>query len=257
MYSMPGAVLLAVIVLLCTIPTFTHAVGYDLSARMGLADPAAYGFTSGAPAFPELIGIAAGSPVIGVIAIAGFTIGLVVWLPQTLMLVSRNMFAWSFDQVMPAKLSSVDARSRSPLWAIGVMLILSISSTAIYSFTTWFSSLSALLGLTLPLLITAVSGILLPFRRRELVENSPYNRRVAGVPILTIVGTLALTGFGGAVAILLWDEGSGASLSKNPGKLELAIAVYVVGLIIWFVARAVRRSQGIDIDLSYRELPVA
>lgn len=256
-YSMPGAVLLAVVVLLLMVPTFSHIVGGDFSAQLGLASPAAYGFSSGAPAYPELIGIAAGSPVIGTIAIIGFTIGLVVWLPQTLLLVSRNMFAWSFDRVVPDRLSSVDARSSSPLWAIGVMLLLSIASTAVYAFTTWFSSLSALLGLTLPLLVTAVAGILLPFRRRALVENSPYNARIAGIPLLTLVGALALLGFGSAIAVLLWDPGSGASLSQNPGKLELAVLVYVVGLVIWFVARAVRRSQGIDIDLSYRELPAA
>ncbi|MFZ1997166.1 MAG: amino acid permease [Solirubrobacteraceae bacterium] len=256
-YSMPGAVLLAVIVLLVMVPTFSHIVGYDFSARLGLADPTTYGFASGAPAYPELVGIAAGSPVIGIVAILGFTIGLVVWLPQTLLLVSRNMFAWSFDRVMPDKLSSVDSRSNSPLWAIGVMLVLAIASTAIYSFTTWFSSLSALLGLTIPLLVTAVAGILLPFRRRELVENSPYRRRVAGVPLLSLVGGLALLGFSGAIAVLLWDPGSGASLSDNPGKLELAVAVYVVGLVVWFLARAIRRTQGIDIDLSYRELPAA
>ena len=256
-YSMPGAVLLAVLVLLVMVPTFSHIVGYDFSARLGLADPTSYGFASGAPAYPELIGVAAGSPIIGIIAILGFTIGLVVWLPQTLLLVSRNMFAWSFDRVMPDKLSSVDSRSNSPLWAIGVMLGLAVASTAIYSFTTWFSSLSALLGLTIPLLVTAVAGILLPFRRRELVENSPYRRRVAGVPLLSLVGGLALLGFSGAIAVLLWDPGSGASLSDNPGKLELAVVVYVVGLVIWFLARAIRRSQGIDIDLSYRELPAA
>ncbi len=256
-YSMPGAVLLAVVVLLLMVPSFTHVVGYDFSAQLGLANPASYGFASGAPAYPELIGIAAGSPVVGVIAIVGFTIGLVIWLPQTLLLVSRNMFAWSFDRVMPDRLSAVDARSSSPLWAIGVMLVLSIVSTAIYSFTTWFSSLSALLGLTLPLLVTALAGVLLPFRRRELVENSPYNRRIAGIPLLSLVGGLALLGFSGAVAVLLWDPGSGASLSQNPGKLELAIVVYVAGLVIWYVARAIRRTQGIDIDLAYRELPAA
>ena len=256
-YSMPGAVALAVLVLLLLIPTFNHVVGYDFASQLGLADPSAYGFTAGAPAYPELIGIAAGSPVVGIIAILGFTIGLAVWLPQTLLLVSRNMFAWSFDRVMPDALSKVDPRSRSPLVAIGVMLVLSIASTAIYSFTTWFSSLSALLGLSLPLIVTAIAGTVLPFRHRELVENSPYNRRIAGIPILTAVGALAIVGFSAAVAVLLWDEGSGASLSKNPGKLILAVCVYAAGVAIWFIARAVRRTQDIDIDLNYRELPAA
>jgi amino acid transporter len=254
-YSMPGAVGLAVLVLLLLVPAFNHAIGYDFAQKLGLADPAAYGFSAGAPAYPELIGIAAGSPVLGVIAVLGFTISLMVWLPQTLLLVSRNMFAWSFDRVMPDKLSKVDPRSRSPIYAIGVMLALSIASTAVYSFTTWFSSLSALLGLTLPLVVTAVAGTLLPYRQKALVENSPYSGRVAGIPVLTLVGILALIGFGGAVAILLWDEGSGASLSANPGKLAIALGVYVLAVAIWFVARAVRRNQGIDIDLAYRELP--
>jgi amino acid transporter len=254
-YSMPGAVALAVLVLLLLVPAFNHAIGYDFAQKLGLADPAAYGFAAGAPAYPELIGIAAGSSIVGIIAVLGFTISLMVWLPQTLLLVSRNMFAWSFDRVMPDKLSKVDPRSRSPIYAIGVMLILSIASTAVYSFTTWFSSLSALLGLTLPLVVTAVAGTLLPYRQKALVENSPYSRRVAGIPILTLVGVLALLGFGGAVAILLWDEGSGASLSANPGKLAIALGVYVLAVAIWFVARAVRRNQGIDIDLAYRELP--
>ena len=57
------------------------------------------------------------------------------------------------------------------------------------------------------------------------------------------------------MAIILWDEGSGASLSKNPGKLELVLCVYAAAIAFWFVARAVRRRQGIDIDLAYRELP--
>jgi basic amino acid/polyamine antiporter, APA family len=256
LYSMPGAVALAVLVLLLLVPTFNRVVGYDFAQQLSLADPAAYGFVGGAPAYPELIGIAAGSPVVGILAIAGFTIALMVWLPQTLLLVSRNMFAWSFDRVMPDQLSKVDPRSRSPIYAIGTMLVLSIASTAIYSFTDWFGSLSALLGLTLTLCVTAVSGLLLPFRHPSLVANSPFGRKVAGVPLLSLVGALALLGFGGAVAIMLSDPGSGASLSEDPDKLLLALAVYAVAIAIWFVARAVRRRQGIDIDLAYRELPV-
>jgi APA family basic amino acid/polyamine antiporter len=237
------------------VPAFTHVVGYDFASQLGLADPASYGFGAGAPAYPELVGIASGSPVIAAVTIIGFTIGMAVWLPQTIMLVSRNMFAWSFDRVVPERLSYVDRRSRSPIVAIGVMLVVSIASTAVYAFTDWLSSLSALLGLSLPLLVTAIAGTLLPFRQPALVENSPYNRRIGGVPMLTVVGSLATLGFAGAIGVLLWDPGSGASLSQNPGRVALVVGVYLVGLVGWFVARAIRRSQGVDIDLAYRELP--
>jgi len=253
--SMPGAVLLVVAALLVLLPSFLGLVDYDLNGMLGFADPAAYGFTAGAPAYPELMAIASNSPVFGTIIILGFAVGLLLWLPQTLLLVSRSMFAWSFDRIMPEKLSYVEPRSRSPLVAIGVMLLLSIGSTAIYAFTDWFSAVAVLLGLSLTLLITAVSGIVLPFRQPAMVEGSPYNRKVLGVPLISLVGVLALLGFGCAIGIILWDEGSGASLSANPGKLELALLVYVVAFAIYWVARAVRKSQGIDLSLSHRELP--
>jgi amino acid transporter len=253
--AMPGAVLVAVISLALLVPTFLHVATYTFNGQLSVADPAAYGFSAGAPAYPELLGIASGSAVWGVIMIVGFTVGLLVWLPQTLLLASRSMFAWSFDRVMPERLSYVEPRSRSPIVAIGIFTALAIGSTAIYSFTTWFSSLSVLLGLSLTLLFTAVSGIVLPYRHRAMVEASPYARKVAGVPLFTLVGALALTGFGAAIFILLWDPGSGASLTNNPGKLELAVVVYAIGFAIYFISRAIRKQQGIELDLAYQEIP--
>lgn len=254
--SMPGAVLVAVIALLIMIPTFTHVATYGFNGMLGaVTEPSAYGFAGAAPAYPEIMGIASGSAVWGVIMILGFTAGLLIWLPQTLLLVSRSMFAWSFDRIMPDQLSWVEPRSRSPLLAIGIMLVLSIGSTAIYSFTTWFSSISVLLGLSLTLVVTAISGILLPFRQKAMVAASPYARKVMGIPLFTLVGTLALFGFATAIFVILWDPGSGASISKNPGKIEIAAIIYAVGFSIYFIARAIRRGQGIDLSLAHRELP--
>lgn len=257
MKSMPGAVLVAVIALLILIPTFTHVASYAFNGRLSFLfeEPAAYGFASGAPAYPEIMGIASGSAVWGVIMIVGFTAGLVIWLPQTLLLVSRSMFAWSFDRIMPDKLSYVEPRSRSPLLAIGIMLVLSIGSTAIYSFTTWFSTVSVLLGLSLTLIVTSISGILLPFRQKAMVAASPYARKIAGIPLFTVVGGLAFLGFATAIFVLLWDPNSGASLANNPGKIELAAIVYAVGFAIYFISRQIRRGQGIDLELAHRELP--
>jgi amino acid transporter len=251
---MPGAVVLAIGALLLLTPAFTSVAPTELNGMLGFADPAAYGFAA-APAYPEIMAIGSGNAIRGTLIIGGFAIGLLLWLPQTLLLTSRSMFAWSFDRIMPDRLSYVDPRSRSPLIAIAVMLVLSIASTAVYAFTDWFTEVSVLLGLSLTLLITAISGIVLPFRQPAMVEGSPYNRRVLGMPLFTFVGILALIGFGGAIGIILWDEGSGASLSANPGKLILALCVYAAALVIYMISREVRKRQGIDLSLSHRELP--
>ena len=200
------------------LPVYLHVTGYNFNGMLGFATPSAYGFVAGAPAYPEIMGIASGTWVLGAVMIIGFTLGLFIWLPQTMVLISRSMFAWSFDRIMPERLSQVDARTHSPVIAIAIVTLLAIGSTAIYAFTTWFSTLSVLLGLTLTLLVTAVGAIVLPYRQREMVENSPYGGRFAGMPVLTIVGVLAVLGFAAAIAVLLWDPGSGASLSENPGQ---------------------------------------
>lgn len=253
--SIPGAVLVAVIFFGLLLPAYLHVTGYTFNGMLGLASPASYGFTAGAPAYPEIMSIASGTWVLGAIIIIGFTLGLFIWLPQTMVLISRSMFAWSFDRIMPERLSHVDSRTHSPVVAIAIVTLLAIGSTAIYAFTTWFSTLSVLLGLTLTLFVTAIGAIVLPYRQRAMVENSPYGGRVAGLPILSIVGVLAVLGFGAAIAVLLWDPGSGASLSKNPGKVWLALAVYVVAIAVYFISRGIRRRQGIDLDLNYLELP--
>jgi amino acid transporter len=255
LYSIPGAALLGIVVLLILAPTYTHFASYAFNAKLGFANPAAYGFSGGAPAYPEISAIATGSAFWGTLILLGFTLGLIVWLPQTMLLISRSMFAWSFDRLMPAKLSYINPRTRTPVVALLVITLLGVGSTAIYAFTTWFSTLSVLLGLSLTLLFTAVSGIVLPFRRRQLFESSAFNQRIAGIPVLSIVATLALAGFGIAIGILLTDPGSGTSLAHNPGKLELAVGVYALAGVIYLVAAAVRRRQGIDLRLAYREIP--
>ncbi|HEX4690293.1 MAG TPA: amino acid permease [Solirubrobacteraceae bacterium] len=253
--SIPGALAVSVVGIALLMLAYQGVTGYTFNGRLGFADPAAYGFAAGAPAYPEVMAIASGSWVFGAVMIAGFAVGLLIWLPQTMLLISRSMFSWSFDRIMPARLSYVDARTRSPVIAIAIVTVLAIGSTAIYAFTTWFTAISVLLGLSLTLLVTAVGGIVLPFRQRAMVENSPYGRRIAGIPIVSLVGAVSLIGFALAVAVILWDPGSGASLSANPGKLWLALGIYALAFVIYFVSRAVRRSQGIDLSLTYRELP--
>jgi hypothetical protein len=78
---------------------------------------------------------------------------------------------------------------------------------------------------------------------------------VLGIPLFSLVGGISLVGFVGAIVILALDQGSGVSIAKNPGKLEMAIAIYALGFAIYFASKAIRRRQGIDLELAYRELP--
>jgi hypothetical protein len=70
------------------------------------------------------------------------------------------------------------------------------------------------------------------------------------------VGILSFIGFLIAEIILLTDPGSGTSIQDNPRIVLISLAIFfVVGPLIYFGSRAWRRSQGIDLDLAYAEIP--
>ena len=237
-------------------PAYLGVTGYDFNGLLGFADPAAYGFAAGAPAYPELMASQSGSWVFGAIIIIGFTVGLLIWLPQTMLLISRSMFAWSFDRILPARLSYVDPRTHSPVSRSGSSTCWRSRSTAIYAFTDWFSTLAVLLGLSLTLIVTAFGAILLPYRQREMVENSPYggaSRRHPdahpGGPAWrssasasrspSCCGTRARAR---ASARTRASSGSASASSRSRSRSTSSRS-------------AVAQRQGIDLSLTYRELP--
>lgn len=255
-YTIPGALILGVLTIIILTPSIQHMVGTDFLNQLGIADPGAYGFAGGVAAYPELVAIGSGSPVLGFLVIIGFTAGLAAFIPMAIMLVSRAILAWSLDGVMPEVLSRVDERTHTPVAAVAVVSFLGIVSTAIYSFTDWFATLVVLFPQSLTLVVVAICGIVLPFRRRELFESAGYNRRIGSVPLLTIVGSVSLLGFVGAIVILLTDQGSGTSLSLNSGIVIISlVGFFIVGPVIYYLSRFIRSRQGVDLDLAYGEIP--
>lgn len=254
-FAIPGAVAVVLVLLVATILSFQGMAGHNFINQLGTANPEAYGF-SGAPAYPEIAAIASGSPIIGGLIILGFVAGIIAWLPMTIMLASRCMLAWSFDKVMPEKLSEVDERTHSPIIAVIVVSLAFIASTAVYAFTEWLTTLTVLFPLTLTLIVVAISGIVLPYRRRELYESSGTARWIAGIPVLTLVGVVALLGFVAAAVVMLSDPNSGTNLTNNLNVVLVALGVFfIVGPAIYYISKFVRKRQGVDLDLAYSEIP--
>jgi hypothetical protein len=102
-----------------------------------------------------------------------------------------------------------------------------------------------------------VAAFLFPTRRRELYVGSPANLKLGGIPVLQVAAVLSFA----VVAFLTWEtlHYPALALSGNAGHRwyvpAFMVGIVIVGLLIYYVARAVRRSQGVDIDLVYRELP--
>ena len=168
----------------------------------------------------------------------------------------RNMFAWSFDQIMPVALTKVTDRTRSPWAATVVVAVLAWVLLWASIFTPLFDFIFnyiAIFGIAF--WITSFAAILLPYRRPELFEAAPdmVKRRVAGIPLITIAGVINLILF----TLILYSSFTLPAFSGPVGPVAIAfvLGIYIVGLIIYFVVASIRRQQGIDLGLLYSEIP--
>ena len=256
--SIPGAQVIAVLMILASIAVFLPNAGAGLLAGTGAqlfgTDLSATGFTF-APLYTELAAIASGNLVIGLIITVGMLLLFILFVPQTMILLSRNLFAWSFDRLMPDRIAEVNERTHSPVNAMIVITIISLISVAIVGANQNLTFIVGLFGLTVTYLFVSVAGIFFPFRQRDTFEASPYNARVGGFPVVSIIGILSLIGMALISYVLLSDANSGTAIAVNPERVALAIIVPIIGFVAYFVIKTIQRSRGVNIDLAYREIP--
>src|SRR5690606_7980317 len=112
-------------------------------------------------------------------------------------------------------LAWVSPRFHTPVVSLVLMGGLSIVSLAIYVFTPYFATLVGIFGFLLTFIMVSLSALLLPYRRPELFAGSPVAWRIAGVPVLSIVGGLSIV----ACLVMQWaylnDPYSGISLDPS------------------------------------------
>jgi Amino acid transporters len=235
---------------------FFRVVGFDfvVGANSGSA---AYAIPTG-PFFQLLAALVVNIPVLTVLIVGSFLFWSLPAMVGNTFMPIRSVFAWSFDRLLPEKFAEVNEKTHSPVPAIllvmGIvtaMLAWSIVST---DFGTWLA-LGVLAGVVC-VLIVAVAAFLFARRRPDLYQASPANVKFLGVPVLKIVAPLsAIVMLFLVYAVLAYPPlalGSSANAWWVPAFL---IGIVLIGLGIFYGARAIRKSQGIDIDLVYRELP--
>jgi APA family basic amino acid/polyamine antiporter len=168
---------------------------------------------------------------------------------------TRSLFAWAFDRILPVRLADVNERTHSPIVANVVILVLMLGAVAAYLYgPATFAQfvLTTALGQTLTFIVVAVSAIAFPLRRRELFAQSALTRRWAGIPVITILGLIALAVYLLEFIPLLTIGGLGAN--TKPGLIATA-AIAISGFAIYWLSLLVNRKRGVDLRLTFHELP--
>ena len=204
-----------------------------------------------------------GNPVVHMLIALTF-LAAIFWIqPPAVLIGTRNLFAWSFDRVLPGRLADVNDRLHSPVIATVIVAIVIELFTFITIKTTFFGNLlglaafSALVGV-----IMSFTAIIFPYRRPDIYEKSPaiVRARFLGLPAISIWGALSLI----VNAVLCYIAFSsppfgGSSNVLDPTFLK-GIFFSSLGLIIpilfYFISRLVTRSvRKLDIAQAFEEIP--
>jgi basic amino acid/polyamine antiporter, APA family len=245
LWSMPLAATLSIVVLLIMLALGDRALGLttmgQLSASQGLL-------------FTQIAAFGSGNVLIALLIMGTFIFQSYTWLPGQITNASRNFLAYSIDGLMPKVLGDVHPRYHTPVNALALVGAGSIAALAAFVWIPSFATLVGIFGFILGFILVSISAIVFPYRQRALFESSPVNRRVGGIPLMSVVGALSLV----ALVIEAWTflTDPSAGLNGHPALVWMNIGIFVSGLVIYFVAKAIQRSRGVDISRRFAEIPI-
>jgi len=116
---------------------------------------------------------------------------------------------------MPEKLSYVSPRTHTPLVAILVIGIIGEICLALYAWHIVLASIVGIFGWIVSFILTAIAAIVFPYRRRDDFEASPVRWRVAGIPLMSIVGALAVVSLLACEVVFWLVRSSGSHISPT------------------------------------------
>jgi APA family basic amino acid/polyamine antiporter len=196
----------------------------------------------------------ANNPVVQFIIMASVVAATFAYVPATMLILSREWFAWSFDRLLPAKFANVSDRFHTPVlsifvnWALGfiVFIIFTLYSSYLGFFTTaaWDTTL-------VTVTILCLAAVFLPLRKDLWATSSVRNLKIAGIPLVSIGGIIGVFYNGLAVYAFTFTPILGFGL---PSTLVLIVTFLVPFVLYWIIA-AVRKRQGIDVRIIFQSIP--
>jgi basic amino acid/polyamine antiporter, APA family len=208
------------------------------------------------PFYSFFASIAGGGALLTALLALSFALGPITNAYGNLVMVQRVPFALAFDGVIPGSLAKVSKRTHTPIAAFVLTAVLCIAATAWAVFTTSFVTVLTYVSLltTTSLLISGIAAMAMPWRRPELYRDSPADWKVAGVPMLPVMGAgctaVAVMFF---VIVVMFHTNLGIPKAWVP--FAIILGLFALGAVLYYGARAVQRGRGVDIELAYKAIP--
>lgn len=251
-----GAIIGSVIVFIVSFALVYRTMGYTF---LGAVTSGSLNGTKGAstpttPWINLLVGIGAGSSILTVLISLGFVAWIWLWVPSQIGYGNRAIMAWSLDRVAPDALSKVSDRTHTPVRAIAAATAAAVTFLAFYVFTKFFATVIFIEAGVVAWAIVLLAGVFFPYRRPDIYEKSPISAtRVFGLPAMSVACALGSIACWAFFVNLFFDDFAAGHGRK---ALLTVIGWFAVGMLIFFVMRQKRMSEGVDMDMAFKEIPI-
>jgi basic amino acid/polyamine antiporter, APA family len=247
--------------------TIYNTMGYNFVQATGLlystnqsAVPAGTGAAAVPLALPWVYTVFMnGNPYLDSFVALALVLGIAGVLLPVFMLVTRTLFAYSFDRILPARFSSVSDRFHTPVFSIVFILIIAIIVTAISNLTFFYGTYltNTTLGFILATVVVAAAAIKFPYgKTKSIFDNSPSitKVKVAGIPLITISGIVTLVSFLYVAYEGFTTPAIGGVISPYSFIGGLLIP-FALPWVIYYASKSYHKSHGVDISLAFMEIP--
>lgn len=186
-----------------------------------------------------------------------FTLFSLWWVALSYLAFPRILFAWGMDRMGPKWFADIDTRWATPVKNHILCFILSEIGIAIYAFIRDPMTGLSVTGLEIVSVfgVTAIAATIFPFVKkvRNIWQASPYNKwKILGIPAVTFGGIVNLI----YLAILfyffiLMPDLEGLTI----GSVILYIVIWGAGIIWYYYWKARNKRIGVDVSMTFGELP--
>ncbi|MGH2594414.1 MAG: amino acid permease [Actinomycetota bacterium] len=207
------------------------------------------------PFLPLFASVLSGSTFVNVIISVSWIMWPVAMVFLTIIQFSRMIFAWSFDGLLPERMSRVSPRSHQPTWAVIVPALLSFLCVVLI---VEYGQLLTIIAYTVLLALIfwgsmAVAGIIMPYRRRQLYQGGPARWEIGKLPVITLAGVILFIWV--IVEFYLVFKYPGLGITNTGQAVAIVLGVMGVGALIFLTYFLMKRRRGYDPMLVFKEIP--
>jgi basic amino acid/polyamine antiporter, APA family len=207
-----------------------------------------------APSFMFLSAASVGNTLFAILIAVCYCVfwPLITWL--SLLQPTRMLFAYSFDGMLPKVFAST-SRNGAPWVSViasgagSIIVLLWATGSSSFFKALAYATLIQLIAMGL----VGVAAAVVAYRKPELYRASSSQVRVAGIPLTTIAGIGAIVSTVFLWIVFLSEPKLG--IADHSGFFTWAIGTIVAGALFYFIAYSVRKSQGVNVNRAFAEIP--